>query len=112
MMKASLMYYNKFRKDIELEGYEINPYDPCVANKLIDGKQHTVTWHVDDVKASHEDFKVNDAFHKWCEDKYGSEELGHVTAVRGKRHDYLGVNEFFNIDVSKVVRQMYMCVET
>ena len=96
MMKASLMYYNKFRKDIELEGYEINPYDPCVANKLIDGKQHTVTWHVDDVKASHEDFKVNDAFHKWCEDKYGSEELGHVTAVRGKRHDYLGVNLDFS----------------
>ena len=43
MMKASLLYYKKFRKDIEGDGYEVNPYDPCVANKKINGKQHTLT---------------------------------------------------------------------
>ena len=43
MMKASLLYYKKFRKDIEGNGYEVNPYDPCVANKKINGKQHTLT---------------------------------------------------------------------
>ena len=41
MMKASILYYDKFRKDIEAEGYVINPYDPCVANKLIQGKHIT-----------------------------------------------------------------------
>jgi len=89
MLVASLLYYKKFRKDIEGIGYEINPYDPCVGNKTVNGKQHTLVWHVDDVKASHVDKKVNDDFHKWCESKYGSAETGHVTVTRGKKHDYL-----------------------
>ena len=36
-------------------GYEINPYDPCVANKIVNGKQLTVSWHVDDLTLSHVD---------------------------------------------------------
>ena len=36
-------------------GFEINPYDPYVANKMIDGKQMMVLWHVDDLKVSHVD---------------------------------------------------------
>jgi len=70
IMKSSLLYYNKFRKDIEEEGYKVNPYDPCVADKMISGKQHTVAWHVDDVKASHKDPKVDDKFYKWFEKTY------------------------------------------
>ena len=91
MMKASVLYYKKFRSDIESIGYEVNPYDPCVANKEIDKKQHTITWHVDDVKSSHVDPKVNDQFHTWCEKKYGDDDIGHVTTVRGKVHDYLAM---------------------
>jgi len=41
----------------------------CVANQIIDGKQHTITWHVDDVKSSHEYSKVNDEFLDWLKDK-------------------------------------------
>ena len=92
MMKASVLYYKKFRGDIENIGYVVNPYDPCVANKVINGKQHTITWHVDDIKASHVDSKVNDEFHAWCEKKYGNKDIGHVTTVRGKKHDYLAMN--------------------
>ena len=45
--------YKKFQKDITEYGFEINPHDPCVANKMVNGKQLTITWHVDDLKASH-----------------------------------------------------------
>jgi len=55
MMKASVLYYKKIRNDIEDIGYKINPYDICVANKMVNEKQHTITWHVDDVKSSHVD---------------------------------------------------------
>ena len=75
MMIASILYYKKFRKDIESIGFEVNPYD------MVNGKQHTITWHVDDVKSSHVDPKVNNEFHTWCEQQYGSEETGHVTTV-------------------------------
>jgi hypothetical protein len=30
-----------------------NPYDPCVANKMIEGEQMTICFHVDDCKLSH-----------------------------------------------------------
>ena len=32
MMVSSLLYYKKFHKDIESIGFEVNPYDMCVAN--------------------------------------------------------------------------------
>ena len=34
MLKASILYYKKFRTDIESIGYLVNPDDACVANKL------------------------------------------------------------------------------
>lgn len=44
------------RKELEDYRFEVNPYDPCVANKVTEsGEQHTVVWHVDDMLASHMD---------------------------------------------------------
>ena len=36
-------------------GFKINPYDPCVLNKMVNGHQMTIYWHVDDLKVSHKD---------------------------------------------------------
>jgi hypothetical protein len=52
-MVTSLLYYRKFVKSLTDIGFVINPYDPCVANKMIDGKQMTIIFHVDDCKLSH-----------------------------------------------------------
>ena len=60
MLQSSLLYYKKFRKDLEGIGFVVNPYDPCVANRIINGSQHTVTWHVDDLKSSHKNPRIND----------------------------------------------------
>jgi len=49
MMIASILYYKKFRKDIKSIGFEVNPYDICVANRTVNGNQDTETWHFDDV---------------------------------------------------------------
>ena len=32
-------------------GFKINAYDSCVANKMINGSQCTIVWHVDDLKS-------------------------------------------------------------
>jgi hypothetical protein len=34
-------------------GLEINLYNPCVANKMVNGSQVTIRWHVDDLMISH-----------------------------------------------------------
>jgi hypothetical protein len=43
LMRASLLFYRKLRKELGAYGFEINPYDPCIANKMTEaGKQLTV----------------------------------------------------------------------
>jgi hypothetical protein len=83
MLISSILYYKKFQKDIESIGFEVNPYNICIANRVINRKQQTVTWHVNDLKSSHVDPKVSDNFHEWCEKVYGSDMVGHVKVVRG-----------------------------
>ena len=68
----------------------------CVVDRIIDGKQHTITWHVDDVKSSHEDSKVNDEFLDWLKDKYANDNIGEVKAKRGTKHNYLGMTLDYN----------------
>jgi hypothetical protein len=97
MLVSSLLYYKKFKKDIESIGFQINPYDPCVANRVVNGKQQTVTWHVDDLKSSHEDPKVNDKFLEWLQQMYGNDGIAKVKAVRGPRHDYLAMILDFSV---------------
>ena len=59
-MIASLLYYRKFTMSLCSQDFVMNPYDPCVFNKMIGGKQMTVCIHVDDCKLSHVDPSVND----------------------------------------------------
>ena len=89
MLIASLLWYKKFKKDLVGEGFVFNPYDPCVANRQVKKSQHTIVFHVDDLKSSHADKKVNDEFEKWLQKKYGGHKA--VTAHRGKKFDYLGM---------------------
>ena len=39
-------------------GFTLNPYDLCVANKIVNGSQCTVVFYVDDNKISHVDPEV------------------------------------------------------
>ena len=44
--------------DLTSLGYVINHYDPGDANKMINGKQMTIYWHVDDLIIGHIDPSV------------------------------------------------------
>ena len=70
-------------------GFIINPYDWCVANKMIDGKQCTILWHVDDLKISHVNAKTTTEIIKLINEKFGKE--APLTITRGKVNDYLGM---------------------
>ena len=74
MRISSLLYYRRFVKDIRKIGFVLNPYDPCTANRILNGLQHTIVWHVDDIKSSHQNKEVNDNFLKWLERTYGENE--------------------------------------
>ena len=99
MLQAALLWYKKFRKDLEGIGFVFNGYDPCVANQNVNEKQHTIRFHVDDVMSSHVEKETNDEFLDWANKKYG--EIGNVKASRGSKHEYLGMNFDFS-DPGKV----------
>jgi hypothetical protein len=72
----------------------MNPYDPCVANKTVDGKVLTVCFHVDDVKIPHVSSKVVDDTIDWLRKEYEvifEDSTGAMKVQRGKVHTYLGM---------------------
>jgi hypothetical protein len=62
---AGLLYYEKFTTSLESKGFMMNPYDPCVWNKIVNGKQLKLVFHVDNCKLLHIDSKVLDETIKW-----------------------------------------------
>ncbi len=57
-MKLRKALYETYTTCLKENGFELNPYDPCIASKIINKKQFTVCFHVDDNIISHEDPKV------------------------------------------------------
>jgi hypothetical protein len=52
LLASAMIFYKKLVGHLIELGFEVNPYDPCVANKMVNGHQLTVSWHVDDLKVS------------------------------------------------------------
>ena len=86
-MRSALLFYRKLVANLESDGFVLNPYDLCVANKAVNGKQMTVCWHVDDLKVSHCDPNQVTIFGEWLSKKYGLA----VATHQGKVHNYLGM---------------------
>ena len=78
-------------------GFELNPYDPCVANNTINGKQLALVWHVNNIKASHVEEEVVTCMEKWLRKTYEhllKDGSGKMKICREKVHDCLGMNFF------------------
>lgn len=84
-LQAALLFWKDLSGELQRLGFELNPYDECVANKIIDGKQCTVLWHVDDLKISHENAEVVEWLLDTLNEKYGRETP--LTVTHGKIHD-------------------------
>ena len=88
MMKSALLFYQKPVADLTSLGYVINPYDPCVANKMINSKQMPICWHVDDLIIGHVESCVVTNFLTWLASRYDTANKK-LNVTRGPRHDYL-----------------------
>ena len=89
MLISAMLWYLKFRGDLEEIGFDFNPYDPCIANRIIKKKQQTIRFHVDNLMSSHVDRDVNTKFLAWTKRMYGKH--GEVKSMRGNKHDFLGM---------------------
>ena len=91
ILRAALLFYKRLRTDLENTGFEINPYTPCVTNKMVNGAQCTVCWHAGDLKVSRVDEEVVTAFSLKLAYFY----KGRVKTHRGKVFNYLGMDLYY-----------------
>jgi Reverse transcriptase (RNA-dependent DNA polymerase)/Zinc knuckle len=94
-LKAAMLFWKKLTGILESWGFVTNKYDSCVANKVINGKQCTIAWHVDDLKISHVDSAVVSSVIDQLSGEFGKE--APLTVNRGKVHDYLGMTLDFSV---------------
>ena len=86
MIESALLWYDLFVSVLKDMGFVLNPYDMCVANKMINGKQCTVVWYVYDNKISHVEQEVVDDIVA----KIGKHFPG-LTISSGTEHNFLGI---------------------
>ena len=85
-IKSTLLWYELFTGELRKMGFELNRYDKCVANKMIDGKQYTIVWWVDDNCLTHLSDIVLDRIIERIKWKFGK-----MTVTRGDSHTFLGM---------------------
>ena len=100
-LKAALLFWKKLSGYLKEQGFTVNPYDWCVANKIVNGKTCTIVWHVDDLKISHADSSVVDDVIESLRSEFGK--VGELTVNRGKVHEYLGMELDFSDENSFTV---------
>ena len=84
---SALLWYETFTGELEKEGFELNPYDPCVANMNVEGSQCNICWYVDDTKVSHKNPEVVAMILKKIEKLFGK-----LTVKRGREHTFVGMD--------------------
>ena len=90
-IRSGLLWYNLFTETLKGQGFKLNEYDSCVANKMVNGKQCTITWYVDDLKISHMERVVVDDVIKATESHFGE-----MSVTHGNKHSYLGMEIEFD----------------
>jgi hypothetical protein len=105
MMKSALLFYRKLISELKKMGFEDNPYDPCIVNKIVNKSQMTIQWHVNDLMISHSSGKAISKFLRALKDIYGD----NLAESTGKIHDYLGMTFDFSLQ-DEVKINMRQCI--
>jgi len=77
----------------------LDPYDSCIANKIVDKKQCTIAWYVNDMKISHANQDVVIQIIQDIERKFGK-----MSLTRGHKHKLLGMDINFKKDCTFTVQ--------
>lgn len=46
MFISALLFYNKFKSNLEEYSFKFNAYNACIANRKVNGKQHNIKFLV------------------------------------------------------------------
>jgi hypothetical protein len=86
-IQSAKLWYDKLCSVLEADGYVKNDYDQCLFNKVIEGVQCTVAFHVDDLLITCLKQDVIDSMEKMLKENFTA-----ITINKGKSHSYLAMN--------------------
>ena len=87
-LRAARLFWEKLHAKLVKDwGFVPNRYDSCVVNKMVNRKQLTVAWHVDDLKVLHEEESALDDFIEMMEKEFGQD--APLSVLRGPIQEYL-----------------------
>ena len=89
-MQSALLCYDTFKGHLEKEGFRLNEYDKCVANRDYEGSQCNIVWYVDDCKISQVNLEVVTSVIEMLEKRFGK-----MAVKRRKEHTFVGMNISF-----------------
>ena len=95
MLVSAILFYHKLTIALLSYGFELNPYYLCVVNNMVNSEQLTICWHVDDLKSSHINSKVNNEILQWIKDIF--QQLSEVKITHGLLYDYLGMTLDYSV---------------
>ena len=106
LVRSALLWYNLFSSTLINDDYVLNKYDACTVNKVVNGKQLTIQFYVDDLKIFHVDPEVVDKALSSLEERFGK-----LEASRGCNHEFLGMSIVFNKEERTVSINMKSYIE-
>ena len=86
MIESALIWYDFFSTTLSDLGFKLNPYEICIANKLIDEHQYTIRCFVENNKVSH----VDENFNSMIADNI-KENIWKLSCTTVKKHKFLGL---------------------
>ena len=93
MIESAHLWYDFFSTTQSDLGLKLNPYERCIAKKLIDEHQCTIGWFLENNNVSHLDGNVNSIIADKIEKK-----IGKISVITGNKNTVLGMDiEFIGI---------------
>jgi hypothetical protein len=107
-VQAALLWYKKLKGVLMADGFVPNPYDACLFNKVVDGEQITVCFHVDDLLVTCVSEPLLDSVVAHL-----NENFANLTVNKSRQHSYLAMNiveenDSINVDMTAYIDK---CVE-
>jgi hypothetical protein len=108
-LPGAILFYEKLSKQLVDWGYKPNCYDRCTFNKMVEGNQITIQFHVNDLKISHVKQSVINSVLNDLNKEFGTSNKP-LAATTGDIHDYLGITIDYS-EKRKVKFTMYDYLE-
>ena len=86
-VQSAKLWYDKLCKVLEEDGYVRNDYDGCLFNKVVNGVQVTVAFHVDDLLITSARGELIDELEALLKSKFQA-----ITINKSDKHSYLAMN--------------------